>query len=87
MAKRYATTYSTGLVFETSSCHEANNIVCYDDQQKFALSGVPVSAEDFYAAANQAVNEAWEKKSKTHKRVRVLYGSSAASYVTKWVRR
>jgi ribose 5-phosphate isomerase RpiB len=87
MPKRYATTYSTGYAEQTSSPHEAANWRNWDDQQTFALSGKPVSAEEFFAAARAAVQEAWDKKAQTHKRVRVLHGSSVASYVEKWVRK
>lgn len=44
-----------------------------------------MTAEEFYTAVRDAVDAAWEKKNETHKQVRVLYGSSAASYVTKWI--
>lgn len=87
MAKRYATTYSNGHTVETSSAHEAASWICYDDEQIFALSGKPVSAAEFYAVVDAAIAAAWSKKNETHKRVRVLHGSSVANYVEKWVRR
>lgn len=87
MVKRYSTTYSNGHTDESSSAHAAINWINYDDQQTFALSGKTVTAEEFYAAANAAVDAAWDKKNETHKRVRVLHGSSAASYVEKWIPR
>lgn len=87
MTARYATTYSTGYTFETSSCHAARNVINYDDQQKFFLSGKQVSAKEFYAAANARAEELFAKKCETHKQVRVLHGSSSLGYVTKWVRR
>jgi methionine aminopeptidase len=87
MTKRYATTYSNGHTFETSSCHEARNIINYGDQQTFSLSGVPVSAKEFFVAANEHADELLAKKSETHKQVRVRHGSSALSYVTKWIPR
>ena len=83
--KRYATTYSNGHTIETSLSHEASNIQNFDDAQLFFLSGKPVIAQEFYAAAQQANNAKLAKKEQTHKKVRVLYGSSAASYVNKWV--
>ncbi len=86
MTKRYATTYSNGHTSETSSAHEAVNFVNHDDQQTFALAGKPVSAAEFFAAARAGVQSAWDKKAETHKRVRVLHGSSVACYVEKWVR-
>lgn len=85
--KRFATTYSTGRTVESSSCHEARNFRNYDDAQRFFLSGKPVEAVEFFAAVDVAVQSAWDKKSETHKRVRVLHGSSAACYVEKWVRK
>ena len=87
MAKRYSTTYSNGHTVETSSAHEAASWICYDDEQTFMLSGKPVSPEEFYSSVRAAVDAAWDKKNETHKRVRVLHGSSVASYVNKWVRR
>lgn len=85
--KKYSTVYSNGYAQETSSPHEAINWVCYDDQQTFALAGKPVTSEEFFAAVRAAVQQAWDKKSETHKRVRVLHGSSVASYVEVWTRR
>lgn len=87
MTKRYSTTYSTGHTVETSSPHEANNWVNYDDAQKFFLSGKPVSVEEFFAAALESIQAKWDKKLETHKRVRVLHGSSVACYVEKWVQK
>jgi hypothetical protein len=85
--KRYTTTYSNGHTEETSQWYEANQWVNYDDEQKFFLSGKPVTSVEFYAAVQQAREAAFDKKNKTHKQVRVLYGSSAACYVTKWIPR
>jgi hypothetical protein len=85
--KRYATTYSTGHTVESSSPYEAFNWQHHDEEQKFFLSGKPVASAEFYAAIQQARDAAFDKKNKTHKQVRVLYGSSVANYVTKWVRR
>jgi hypothetical protein len=87
MAKRYATTYSSGYTEQSSSPHEAVNWGNYDDAQTFALAGKPVSAAEFYAAARAGVQAAWDKKLETHKRVQVLHGNSVACYVEKWVRR
>ena len=87
MTKRYATTYSNGHTAETSSAHEAHNFGNYDDAQTFRLSGVPVSAAEFFAATAAAMQAAWDKKAETHRRVRVLHGSSAACYVEQWVRK
>jgi len=83
--KRYTTKLSNGHIIETSLAHEASNIQNYDDAQAFFLSGKPVTAQEFYAAAQQANDAKLAKKEQTHKKVRVLYGNSVASYVNKWV--
>jgi len=85
--KRYATTYSNGHTDETSQWTWASQWQNYDDEQKFFLSGKPVTAVEFYAAVQQARDSAFDKKNETHKQVRALYGSSVACYVTKWVPR
>jgi len=87
MPKRYATTYSNGHTVESNSPHEAINFGNYDDKQIFLMTGEQCSPEDFFAAVNAAVDAAWDKKAETHKRVRVLHGSSVAGYVEKWVRK
>lgn len=87
MSKRYSTTYSNGHTDESSRAHDAINWHNYDDQQTFRLSGKQVTAQEFYAAVREAVEAAWDKKNETHKRVRVLHGSSAANYVEKWIPR
>jgi hypothetical protein len=83
--KRYTTKLSNGHIIETSLAHEASNIQNFDDAQAFFLSGKAVTAQEFYAAAQQALDAKLTKKEQTHKKVRVLYGSSAGSYVYKWV--
>ena len=85
--KRYATTYSNGHTVESSNMHEAHNFGHYDDAQTFRLAGKPVDASEFFKAVDLAREAAWDKKCETHKRVRVLYGSSVACYVEKWVRK
>jgi hypothetical protein len=85
--KRYATTYSSGHTVESSSPYEAFNWQHHDEEQKFFLSGKPVTSADFYAAIQLARDAAFDKKNKTHKQVRVLHGSSVACYVTKWIPR
>lgn len=87
MTKRYATTYANGHTAQTSSPHEANNFGNCGAGQQFFLSGKSVTAQVFFAAVATAVQAAWDKKAETHKRVRVLHGSSVASYVEKWVRK
>ena len=85
--KRYTTDYGNGRIVSTSSPHEANSWVNYENGQRFFLSGKEVSALDFYTATREAVDAAWNKKLETHKRVRVLHGSSVGCYVTKWIRK
>lgn len=85
--KRFSTTYSSGQTVESSSPHEAFNFVNYDDAQQFFLSGKLATAAEFYEAAANGVTGWKVKKLATHKRVRVLHGSSVASYVEKWVRK
>ena len=83
--KRYATTYSNGHTAETSFAYEASNIQNFGNAQVFFLSGKPVTAQEFYATAQQALDAKLAKKEQTHKKVRVLHGSSAGCYVYKWV--
>jgi hypothetical protein len=87
MTKRYSTTYSNGHTDSTSSAHEAINFQNYGDGQVFLMAGEKVSPEMFFAGVRASVQSAWDKKAKTHKRVRVLHGSSVAGYVEKWVRK
>jgi hypothetical protein len=85
--KRFSTTLSNGHALESSAPHEARNWTHFDAAQTFALAGKPVDAATFYAAV-EAGCDAWEaKKAETHKRVRVLHGSSVLGRVTKWVRK
>jgi hypothetical protein len=85
--KRYATTYSNGHTVEESNWVWASQWQNHDDEQKFFLFGKPVSAEVFFAAIQQARQKDFDKKNQNHKQVCVLYGSSVACYITKWVRR
>ena len=85
LTKRYATSYSNGHTAETSRAHEAINFQNFDDAQAFFLSGKPVTAQAFYATAQQSLDAVLAKKELTHKKVRVLYGSSAGCYVYKWI--
>ena len=84
---KYKTTLSNGHIMETNNAHEAHNFLPYDEQQKFFLAGVLVSFAEFLKTTTEAKQAAWDKKNKTHKQVRVLHGSSVASYVTKWIAR
>lgn len=84
---KYATTYSNGHTDESNSPHEAANWQNHGDGQVFLMTGEQCSAEDFFAAVMAERQAAWDKKSETHQRVRVLHGSSVAGYVEKWVRR
>lgn len=87
MTKRYSTTYSNGHTRETSQWCEAANFAFIEDGQSFFLSGKKVSPSVFFGEVSDAAQAAEEKKLLTHKRVRVLHGSSVAGYVEKWVRR
>ena len=87
MSKRYSTTYSNGHTAETSSAHEAYNFVNYDDAQTFRIAGVAVSAAEFFAATDAAMQAAWDKKALTHRRVSVQHGATHLGRVEKWVRK
>lgn len=87
MTKRYATTYSTGYTEQSSSPYEARSFHYYDEEQTFALSGKPVTAADFYAAVDAAIEAAFHKKNTTHKLISVQHGVTPFARVTKWVRR
>jgi hypothetical protein len=60
--KRYATTYSNGHTEEESSWVSASQWHKYDDEQKFFLSGKPVSSEVFFDAIQQARQKDFDKK-------------------------
>lgn len=85
--KRFATVYTSGHTVESNLYCEALNMPMQEDGQRFFLSGKEVSFSDFSAVAYDAAVNAFNKKSETHKRVRVLHGSSVACYVEKWVRK
>ena len=87
MSKRYSTTYSNGVTVETSSAHEANNFINYDDAQTFRIAGIPVSAAEFYACVAAAIEAAWDKKAETHRRVSVIHGATHLGRVEKWIRK
>lgn len=54
---------------------------------KTFLKDVEVSVEDFVEATNLGYENWLTKKNETHKRVRVLYGSSVACYVWVWIKK
>lgn len=83
--KRYKTIFSSGTVLETNLSYEAINIQNYDDAQLFFLSDTPVTALGFFEAVRKAEDARLEKKEQTHKKVRMLHGSSAGNYVYKWI--
>ena len=85
--KRYTTKFTNGHIIETSFAHEAKQIQNYGDGQTFFLSGKPVSVLEFFEDIYQVLDAKLAKKELTHKKIRVLYGSSAACYVNIWVRR
>lgn len=57
------------------------------DEITFVIDNVKVSAKDFVEACEQSFEDWYDAKCKTHKRVRVLHGSSVACYVWKWVQK
>jgi hypothetical protein len=85
----FAVTYSNGhkVSFTARQCHEAANVQNHDEEQLFFVDGISVDPSVYYAEARKLCAEAWDKKAETHKRVRVLHGSSVAGYVEKWVRK
>jgi hypothetical protein len=86
MTKRFAIEYPGGHLEETSSPFEAKiGVPC--DGCRFYVRGKEVAAEAYLATVALAREQWFEKKETTHKRVRVLYGSSAGCYVEKWVRK
>lgn len=88
MAKRYAAQYANGhrVEFTAAQCHQAQQVINHDGAT-FFLAGVEVPAEQWFADVLGACEAAWAKKEQTHKRVRVLHGSSAGNYIEKWVKR
>lgn len=85
--KRYATSYPNGAKIETSSADEAFNFRFTQDGQQFFIRGTLVTSTEFFRVVCEARDAAWAKKEQTHKRVKVLHGSSGACYVEKWVRK
>ena len=59
---------------------EAAGVRCF-------VKGDEVSAQDYLEACAQRFDDWYAKKLETHKRVRVLHGTSIACYVWKWVRK
>jgi hypothetical protein len=88
MAKKFVTVHSNGFKEESSHAYEANNFRFYgDESQKFFISGKEVTSGDFFEIVKSNLVSAFDKKNQTHKRVKVLHGSSGACYVEKWVKR
>jgi len=85
--KRYSVRYSSGHICESSNPNEAVNWHNQEDGQRYMIKGVDVSPEVFFADVVKVREAAFNKKNATHKQVRVLHGSSATCYVTKWVAR
>jgi hypothetical protein len=85
--KRYTTKFTNGHIIETSNAYDARQIQNYGDGQTFFLSGKPVSYLEFFETVCDVMDEKQAKKELTHKKIRVLYGSSVACYVNIWVRR
>ncbi|MGV0982353.1 MAG: hypothetical protein ACOYB0_08335 [Polynucleobacter sp.] len=88
MAYRYAIEYTTGMrqEFSANLFYEAKQCQNYEGA-RFFLSGVEVDAAAWFADIDAREQAAYDRKNKTHKRVRVLHGASVACYVTKWVKR
>lgn len=88
MSKRWSITYANGFTeeFTAAQCHQAKQVVNHPGT-KFFFVGKEISAPDWFTMVLDACQQAWDKKNTTHKRVRVLHGSSVACYVEKWVRR
>ena len=86
MTKRFTIEYPGGFREEASSPFEAKSYVPADGC-RFFLRGVEVTADEYMADVSAARDAKLAKKEQTHKRVRVLYGSSGACYVEKWVRK
>lgn len=51
------------------------------------LKGIEVSVQEFIEACDTGYTAWYEKKLITHKKVRVLHGSSVGCYVNVWVKR
>lgn len=69
--------------YQATSPHSVGNA---PDGTKYFIKNKEVSRID-YINESAALHSQWfENKCKTHKQVRVLYGSSVACYVTKWVK-
>lgn len=88
MTAKYSVEYANGFrqEFTGAQANQAKQVVNYDGS-RFFLAGVEVDAAVWFSAVGSACDAAWAKKNETYKRVRVLYGSSSACYVEKWVRR
>ena len=88
MAKTYAIELANGSRFEFTSkqCHEAFQYTRYEGS-RYYLKGDEVEAADFIEAVQTGCDSWQAKKEETHKRIRVLYGSSVGCYVWKWVRK
>jgi hypothetical protein len=83
----YTTKFTNGHIIETSNVYDARQIQNYGDGQTFFLSGKPVSYLEFFETVCDVIDAKQDKKELTHKKIRVLYGSSVACYVNIWVRR
>jgi hypothetical protein len=86
MAKHFIIEYPNGFREEESSPFEAKSYVPCDGC-RFFLRGKEVTAASFVAGVTAARDAKTAKKEQTHKRARVLHGSSATCYVEKWVRK
>jgi hypothetical protein len=78
--------------YRATAVHQFRDDVCIsfpDDGYQYFVDGVEVSRANALAACEVAINAKWDKKSETHKRVRVSVGASTASntYREVWIKR
>ena len=78
--------------YRATSVHEFRNDVIYapeEDGYSYFVDGKSVSRNDALDAADKAIQAKLDKKSETHKRIRVSIGASNLpnTYVSKWIRK
>lgn len=88
MSKHLRIEYPNGHVAEYTKAQRfaANSAPLYGSERLFVAGG-EVSLAEFRAEVDALCAAAIEKKERTHERVRVRHGASAASFITKWVRK
>jgi hypothetical protein len=87
MMKHFTIVYNSehAVEFTKAQCFAARNAVNYDGAE-FFIKGVKVSAERFYDEVEAECDAKIAKKSETHKKITVNYGSST-SKVRVWVKK